>query len=311
MTLPTTNLTLAQIQTEFGGNNPINLSEYYRGATNAYGYMYVPYNQPATAYGTIPSGSTITMGVFRGVTKLLNYTLYIAASTQNYVLNTAKVPGYVAGSTSLRVIINAGVVIGSGSTGSHAFGIDTSWNASDAIFISNGGIIAGAGGQGGKGSDANATNWTDGAAGGPGIIAQRAVTIQNLGWIGGGGGGGGGSYPYTQANTDAKGTVLSYTYYTGGGGGGGSGNLGGIGGLAGGGGSGGGYGGQTGGINGNAPGGLAGGGYWGGGSGGTLGTAGNNDTSGAGGVGGAGGACTTGNANITWSPVGTRFGGLG
>ena len=307
MTLPTTNLTLAQIQTEFGGTNPINLSEYYRGATNAYGYMYVPYNQPATAYGTIPSGSTITMGVFRGVTKLLNYTLYIAASTQNYVLNTAKVPGYVAGATSLRVIINAGVVIGSGSTGSHAFGIDTSWNAADTIFISNGGIIAGAGGQGGRGADANATNYSAGGAGGPALIAQRAVTIQNLGWVGGGGGGGGGADAYTFVNTDFKGVYISTSYYPGGGGGGGSGNTPGIGGIAGGGGSGGAYGGQTGGMNGNAPGGTSQGFY--GGAGGLLGEAG--ALGGVSGPGGAAGAATTGNANITWSPVGTRFGGLG
>lgn len=312
MTTPTTNLTMTNIQTEFGGATPISLSEYYRGATNSYGYNYVPYNQPATAYGTIPSGSTITMGVFRGVTKLLNTTLTISASTQNYTLNTAKVAGYVAGFTRLRVNINAGVVIGSASAGGYAFVIDTSWNSSDTLFIQNGGIIAGNAGNGGRGADANAANFAAGEAGGPALAAQRAVTIDNIGWIGGGGGGGGGTSSNNSVITDLKGVYIRTDYYAGGGGGGGAGNNAGFGGIAGGGGSGGGTAGAPGSIYGTSAGGVVGGfgGAFRGGSGGTLGSAGG--ASGYGGAGGgAAGACTNGNANITWVNVGSRFGGLG
>ena len=305
MTTPTTNLTMTHIQNEFaGGANPISLSEYYRGGA------YVPYNQPSTSYGMIPSGSTITMGVFRGVTKILNATLTISASTQNYTLNTAKVAGYVAGLTRLRVNINAGVVIGSASAGGYAFVVDTSWNGADTIFIQNGGIIAGNAGNGGRGADAMVANYAAGEAGGPALAVQRAVTFDNIGWIGGGGGGGGGSQMYALANTNAKGDIVSYNYYGGGGGGGGSGNNIGSGGAGGGGGSGGGTAGLPGGIYGNALGGYAGGtgARWGG-TGGNLGAAGSAGV--GGGAGGAAGAATNGNANITWVNVGSRFGGLG
>ena len=314
MTTPTTNLTMTHIQNEFaGGANPISLSEYYRGGA------YVPYNQPSTSYGMIPSGSTITMGVFRGVTKILNATLTISASTQNYTLNTAKVAGYVAGFTRLRVNINAGVVIGSASAGGYAFVVDTSWNGADTIFIQNGGIIAGNAGNGGRGGDAGVSNHASGEAGGPALAVQRAVTFDNIGWIGGGGGGGGGSAQYTYDNTDAKGGHISYSYYGGGGGGGGSGNNIGSGGVAGTGGAGSGVAGRPGAIYGTAAGGNGGvptgpsSAYlFAGGNGGTLGTAGSPAGSASGGGGGgAAGACTNGNANITWVNLGSRFGGLG
>jgi len=65
MTTPTTNLTMSSIQTEFGGSNPISLSEYYQGGGN------VPSGQSTSATdGTaIPTSGTIRMGEFRGITK--------------------------------------------------------------------------------------------------------------------------------------------------------------------------------------------------------------------------------------------------
>lgn len=64
MTLGTTNLSMSALQTEFGGSNPISLSEYVRGG------LYVPSGQTST-YGTIPtSNSNISLGLFRGVTKV-------------------------------------------------------------------------------------------------------------------------------------------------------------------------------------------------------------------------------------------------
>ena len=53
----------------------------------------------------------------------------ISASTQNYLANTAKVSGYVSGNTDVTFVINSGVVVGSASTGSYAFTVDTSWAA--------------------------------------------------------------------------------------------------------------------------------------------------------------------------------------
>ena len=60
MTLPSSGpLTLANIQTEFGGSNPISLSEYYAGGS------YVPAGTSGT-YGAVPSSGTISIRNFYG-----------------------------------------------------------------------------------------------------------------------------------------------------------------------------------------------------------------------------------------------------
>ena len=62
MTLPTTNLSFSAIQTEFGGSNPISLSEYYRGGT------YVKTNT-TMPNGTIAASGAISLSTFRGATQ--------------------------------------------------------------------------------------------------------------------------------------------------------------------------------------------------------------------------------------------------
>lgn len=62
MTLPTTNVSFSAIQTEFGGSNPISLSEYYRGGT------YVKTNT-TMPNGTIASSGAISISTFRGATQ--------------------------------------------------------------------------------------------------------------------------------------------------------------------------------------------------------------------------------------------------
>lgn len=78
MTLPTTSLSFSALQTEYGGSNPISLSEYYLGGTAG-----VPPGQ-TSSYGTIPSSGQINVGVFRGTTKQADVisltTQYITAS---------------------------------------------------------------------------------------------------------------------------------------------------------------------------------------------------------------------------------------
>jgi len=62
MTLPTSGpLSLSDIQTEFGGSNPISLSEYYAGGT------YVPAGTSGT-YGAVPSSGAISIRNFYGTT---------------------------------------------------------------------------------------------------------------------------------------------------------------------------------------------------------------------------------------------------
>lgn len=69
MALPTSGpLSLANIQTEFGGSNPISLSEYYAGGT------YVPSGTTGT-YGAVPSSGTIGIRNFYGTSGVaVNFT---------------------------------------------------------------------------------------------------------------------------------------------------------------------------------------------------------------------------------------------
>ena len=65
MALPSSGaLTLADIQTEFGGSNPISLSEYYAGGAN------VPAGTTGT-YGAVPSSGTISIRNFYGTSKVV------------------------------------------------------------------------------------------------------------------------------------------------------------------------------------------------------------------------------------------------
>lgn len=66
MALPTSGtLTLADIQTEFGGSNPISLSEYYAGGS------YVPAGASGTN-GAVPSSGTISISNFYGTSAVLD-----------------------------------------------------------------------------------------------------------------------------------------------------------------------------------------------------------------------------------------------
>ena len=62
MTLPTTNVSFSAIQTEFGGSNPISLSEYYLSGTYVRSNTTMP-------NGTIASSGAISVGTFRGATQ--------------------------------------------------------------------------------------------------------------------------------------------------------------------------------------------------------------------------------------------------
>jgi hypothetical protein len=72
MTLLTTGLTMSSIQTEFGGINPVSISEYVRGGA------YVGAGQAISGTDTnaipVSTASPIRMGMFRGLTKYANGT---------------------------------------------------------------------------------------------------------------------------------------------------------------------------------------------------------------------------------------------
>lgn len=78
MTLPTSNVSFSAIQTEFGGSNPISLSEYYLSGS------YVRSNT-SMPYGTIASSGAISISAFRGATQgvLASYSLTSSVSSVN------------------------------------------------------------------------------------------------------------------------------------------------------------------------------------------------------------------------------------
>jgi hypothetical protein len=63
MPTPTTNLKMSDIQAEFGGSNPISLSEYYRGGVNVQSGTATS----ATDGTAISASGLIRVGMFRGV----------------------------------------------------------------------------------------------------------------------------------------------------------------------------------------------------------------------------------------------------
>jgi hypothetical protein len=67
MPITNTQVSLSSIQTEFGGSNPISMSEYYRGGA------YVPSNQPTSLTDGTPISTSglIRIGMFRGLSAAL------------------------------------------------------------------------------------------------------------------------------------------------------------------------------------------------------------------------------------------------
>lgn len=298
MALPTSGaLTMDAIQTEFGGANPISMSEYYAGGT------YVLSGVSGTNGAVPASPNSISFSNFYGTNGRRSVAITISGTENyNYVLNTAKAANYMAGKMDVTLTIASGARVGSSSVGSYALTVDTSWNSGDTITIVNNGTIAGRGGAGGAGGSSSVGG--NGGVGGPAMYIQRAVTINNAGTIAGGGGGGGGGAFNAY-------TVKTTSYNDGGsGGGGGRGWVGGSGGALGTGTTSNGVVGGDGTFTGGGAGGNGTGGD--GGAGGTFGgsgTAGTTTASAAGGSGGAGGNYINGNSFVTWSATGTRFGG--
>lgn len=291
MTTPTGTISLSDVNIELG----------FAGTT------LISMNQAnvRTLAGVGGSGTIITMQNLQGKSNRVTANITISSNTSNYVLNTAKVAGYAAGTTDAVLTINSGVFVSSASTGSYALTVDTSWAAGDTVTIVNNGTIIGRGGNGGNANGFGPAG--AGSSGGPALLVQRTLTLNNLNRIAGGGGGGGGG------GLGGIPVGKSGTQQTAGGGGGG-----GIGVSSGGSGAGSIYPGSS------SPGGSGtltaaggGGGSQGGnagpgGPGGSFGTNGSSGTPGnfSGAGGGAAGACIVGNSNITYTNTGTRNGSI-
>ena len=155
-------ITMSQIQAEFGGQNPIGISEYFGAAAG------------------IPVAGAVSMTTFYN--KALPTSSTIANNVQNITLSN-----YINDGGTLT--INAGVYVWSAST-SAAITVDVN----NATIINNGYII-------GKGGDAGQGGANAGAAGSPAITnnANNLLIFNSTGaYIAGGGGGGGGGRNYNK-----------------------------------------------------------------------------------------------------------------
>ena len=170
MALPSSpnSISLKQIQTEFGGVDPISISEYYRNGS------YTTSNNT-----NVPVDSTIHPPIkfsnFYGTVKEI--LVVVSATTTN--LNVSSLFGsYWTQTIPKRVVINSGVIIGATNTSNYALNIPSGFGGT--VKIDNNGSIRGAGGA------------SNGGDGGPAILAGASgVSIDNQGTIYGGGGGGG------------------------------------------------------------------------------------------------------------------------
>jgi len=202
-------ITLTDIQTEFGGSNPIGLSEYYRGGA------YVP-NTSGNA--TIPTSGTITFANFYNTSNVQYFT--ISSNQTDLNLRTyVNSQGY-NGSADVVVTIDSGVWIYATTTSNPAI---TTGSFPRSLTVINNGYIVGKGGAGGA-------NYNAGVSASGALLVQANISITNNSYIAGGGGGGGGGLHYYSNGPGY------YPYMGGGGGaGGGAGGVGGnYGGTAGG-----------------------------------------------------------------------------
>lgn len=283
-------LSLSQIQTEFGGTNPISLNEYYRGGA------FVTSNNT-----NVPTSGVIRVSNFYGATKQFALVISSNYSTPQNLRALVVAAGW-NGTDAVLVTNNA--IISSNTTGTPALTINGSF-PNGLVFVNNNYVV----GMGGFGAQYD----NPGSPGGAAMAVSTAVSITNNGTIAGGGGGGGAGSSWgwnglirsTPGSGGASGLTQAGAYgpiY-----GGGYGDVGG----------------QPSQFNGatgmySTPGASQNWGYGGrvssyGGAGGTWGVQGQQGGSpdgGAGGgyLGGAGGACLTGVAFVTWLANGTRLG---
>ena len=160
---------LSEVQSEFGGVNPVSLSEYYRSGT------YVPAG--ATA---IPASGAISISDFYGASNQFSFS--ITSTQTNANIRTLAIAAGWDQSTPVVANVNSGVTLYSDNTS--IGGAVVSGSFPSGVTIVNSGNITGQGGSGGQ-------------AGGMALQITTsdtvAVTNNSGAFIAGGGGGGSGS----------------------------------------------------------------------------------------------------------------------
>jgi hypothetical protein len=187
MTLPASGtITLAQIQTEFGGSNPIGLNEYYKGGS------YVTTNDFAP---NVPASGVIRLSNFYGAKKntlnnlfFTSSTTWVLPSTSNGILDVCVVGGGGGGGSSSDYWNSYGANGGAGGIASQRI--------TGLIPGNSYSIVVGTGGARGLYGYGYPSNpYADGFNGIGGGESSAFGVI-----AGGGGGGGGGTPGYNGTN---------------------------------------------------------------------------------------------------------------
>ena len=161
---------LSDVQTEFGGSNPINMSEYYREGS------YVTTNNT-----NVPTSGVIALSQFYSTVAQFSLTISTNYSTPQDLRSLAVAAGW--DENDYLVVTNDGI-ISSNTTGTAALTISGSF-PNGVLFINNGTVV----GMGGRGGPAGGV----GLPGGDALLVSSTVSVNNTGTIAGGGGGGGSS----------------------------------------------------------------------------------------------------------------------
>lgn len=216
MTTPTSVISLSDVQAEFGGANPISLSEYYAGG----GLVNNP--PPTSIYqtGPVPTSGPISLGNFRGLQALApaGAMLYATPGTYSFVVPAGYTTitsilvgggggggggiqsgdihgGTGGGAGGIRYLQNIAVtpgetltvVVGSGglkgftnvTTGSPNTGsVIAAAGTNTSILRGGSTILVASGGGGGQGSAGDNYNGTPGAAGAPNGVPGDVNWVQ-------------------------------------------------------------------------------------------------------------------------------------
>ena len=186
MALPTSGpLLLSQIQTEFGGTNPVYLSEYYAGGAH------VPTGTTGTN-GPVPSSGSIKMFNFYGTSSAPPVSsLIISTNEADLNLRTWALANGWDGSSFAEITVAPGVYVYSTNTANAGMTIDGSWP--NGVTLINNGYIIGNGGTGPTFTYPATQVGLPGTAGGPAMSISVPVTVDNTNpsaYIAGGGGSG-------------------------------------------------------------------------------------------------------------------------
>lgn len=233
MAVPTGTVTLADIQLEFGGTDPISLDEYYRGGA------YVP---DGTGTSSIPTSGAISLQNFRGASKTatVTYAIIGGGGAGGFGVNDhgeayRGTYGAAGGASSIsgpnfQTITAAGGAGGmncGGERGQFGYaGASTAYGSGGAggALNSNGGAASGfgAGGGGGGGDDGSTydAGGCSGFGGGAGTLLTGTVQVVYgttlTVTIGGGGGtnavayyGGAGAAGYCQLSWGANSSTFT------------------------------------------------------------------------------------------------------